>query len=85
MNGPQVIAVTVIVLDGDRATHTVRGPLADGEAVDMGSAAAATAQKPAGDETLSPDVQHNRAWLRAAMAAQGFKPVAGWWWAFVPR
>lgn len=84
-DGAQVIAVTVIVLDGERAADAVRGPLADGEAVDMGSASPAAVPAPADDETLSPDVQHNRAWLRAAMAAQGFQPVAGYWWAFVPR
>lgn len=95
----QVIAVTVMVVDGERAADVVRGPLADGEAVDMGSAvpvpaatqkqaqavsANPTALEPSAD-ALSPDVVHNRAWLRAAMAAQGFKPVAGCWWAFLPR
>lgn len=95
----QVIAVTVMVVDGERAAAVVRGPLADGEAVDMGSAvpvpaatpkqaqavsAHPTALEPSAD-ALSPDVVHNRAWLRAAMAAQGFKPVAGCWWAFLPR
>lgn len=95
----QVIAVTVMVVDGERAAKVVRGPLADGEAVDMGSAVpvpAATAKlaqavsaHPTALETpadaLSPDVVHNRDWLRAAMVAQGFRPVADRWWAFVPR
>lgn len=95
----QVIAVTVIVVDGERAAQVLRGPLADGEAVDMGSAvpvpaatpklAQAVSAHPAALEppadALSPDVVHNRAWLRAAMVAQGFRPVADCWWAFVPR
>ncbi|MCD2511255.1 hypothetical protein [Comamonas endophytica] len=94
--GAQVIAVAVLVVDGERAADTVRGPLADGELLDMGSAApqaasgplqrvstAALAQPPR--DSLSPDVLYNRAWLRRLMAAQGLRQVADTWWAFAPR
>lgn len=91
----QVIAVAVIVVDGERAADTVRGPLADGELLDMGSAApqaasgalqrvslASLAQPPR--DSLSPDVLYNRAWLRKLMAAQGLRHVGHAWWAFAP-
>jgi len=94
--GTQVIAVAVLVVDGERAADTVRGPLADGELLDMGSAApqaasgplrrvgtASLAQPPR--DSLSPDVLYNRAWLRKLMTAQGLRPVANTWWAFTPR
>lgn len=92
----QVIALAVLVVDGERAADTVRGPLADGELLDMGSAApqavsgplqrvstASLVQPPR--DSLSPDVLYNRAWLRKLMAAQGLRPVADTWWAFAPR
>lgn len=92
----QVLAVAVLVVDGVRAARTVRGPLADGELLDMGSAApqaapgraqrvraAALVQPP--DDALSPDVLYNRAWLRTLMGREGLRAVPGRWWAFVPR
>lgn len=94
--GTQVIAVAVVVVDGERAADTVRGPLADGELLDMGSAAphaaggtiqrvstASLVQPP--KDSLSPDVLFNRDWLRQRMAEQGLRPVADTWWAFAPR
>lgn len=91
-----VIAVAVVVVDGERAADTVRGPLADGELLDMGSAApqagagamqrvstASLAQPPR--DSLSPDVLFNREWLGKRMAEQGLRPVADTWWAFAPR
>jgi len=92
----QVLAVAVLVVDGERAAQTVRGPLADGELLDMGSAvpqaatglaqrvsSASLAQPP--DDALSPDVLFNRAWLRALMGRQGLRAVPGTWWAFTAR
>ena len=92
----QVLAVAVLVVDGERASETVRGPLADGELLDMGSAVPAAAsglaqrvstaslvQPP--DDALSPDVLYNRAWLRALMGRQGLRAVPDTWWAFAPR
>ena len=79
----QVLDVRVLVVQADVAADWVRGPLADGEEVDMGAAPAASAQgMPA--EDLSPDVQFNRQWLAQWMQRHGFAPVAGHWWAFVP-
>lgn len=92
----QVLAVAVLVVDGERAAQTVRGPLADGQLLDMGSAvpqaatglaqrvsSASLAQPP--EDALSPDVLYNRAWLRALMGRQGLRAVPDTWWAFAPR
>lgn len=94
--GTPVLALAVVVVDGERAADTVRGPLADGELLDMGSAApqagnggmqrvstASLAQPP--EDALSPDVLFNREWLRKLMAEQGLRAVGDTWWAFVPR
>lgn len=92
----QVIALAVVVVDGERAADTVRGPLADGELLDMGSAApqagnggmqrvsTASLAQPT-EDSLSPDVLFNRDWLRKLMAEQGLRPVGDTWWAFAPR
>ncbi|WP_159911307.1 D-Ala-D-Ala dipeptidase [Pantoea sp. 18069] len=94
--GQQVLAVAVQVVDGERAARTVRGPLADGELLDMGSDApqgasgltqrvsTANLAKPP-EDALSPDVLHNRAWLRTLMGREGLRAVADTWWAFAPR
>lgn len=88
----RVLAVTAVVLDGEKATDTVRGALGDGEPVDMGSeyrpspwpvrgnAAETQAQD---DAEVSPDVMFNRRWLRSVMASQGYASVTGPWWAFI--
>lgn len=86
----QVLAVAVLVVDGVRAARTVRGPLADGELLDMGSAAPGRAQRVRAaaqppDDALSPDVLYNRAWLRTLMGREGLRAVPDRWWAFVPR
>lgn len=91
----QVLAVAVLVVDGERASQTVRGPLADGELLDMGSAApqaraglvqcVRTSGQGKEFEDVSPDVLHNRAWLRSLMGREGLRAVPGNWWAFVPR
>lgn len=89
----RVLAVTAVVLDGDKAMDTVRGALGDGELVDMGSdyrpSPWPSRQRAADLETLddnevSPDVQFNRRWLRSVMASQGYASVTGPWWAFIP-
>lgn len=94
--GTPVLALAVLVVDGERATDSVRGPLADGELLDMGSAApqagaggmqrvstTGLAQPP--EDALSPDVQFNRDWLRRLMGEQGLRPVGDTWWAFAPH
>ena len=77
----QVLDVRVQVADSDTAAQFVRGPLADGEEVDMGDVHIVDAV-PA--EDVSPDVQFNRAWLAGVMHKRGLIPVSGYWWAFVP-
>ena len=76
----QVLDVRVHVTDSDTAAQFVRGPLADGEAVDMGDVHI----EPAHGEEVSPDVQFNRDWLAQVMQKRGLAPVEGHWWAFVP-
>ena len=90
----RVLAVTAVVLDGDKAQDTVRGALADGEEVDMGGDYRPTpwpqpghpgADEVLDDEAVSPDVQFNRRWLRSVLASQGFASLNGPWWAFIPK
>lgn len=75
-------AVEVRVVDGWRASAVVRGPLADGEVVDMGTASGEWGQDaPAqGTQRYSPDVLHNRAWLQSVMARHRFARQPGGWW-----
>lgn len=88
-NMQQVLDVRVQVLDSDVAAGFVRGPLADGDEVDMGAVhllmpehAPAVAQ--AQEEDASPDVLFNRQWLAGVMQARGLQAVPDHWWAFVP-
>ena len=79
--------VRVRVVDGIKASRVVRGPLADGHEVDMGTPAGvalAAAAQP-GAQRFSPDVQHNREWLRRLMARQGFDNLPDAWWHFAER
>lgn len=85
----QVLDVRVRVVDSDTASQFVRGPLADGEEVDMGgthfalpSLSQAAAAAP--EEDVSPDVQFNRNWLAGVMQQRGWQVVPMYWWAFVP-
>ena len=88
-----VLAVTAVVIDGDKAMNVVRGALGDGEPVDMGSGYTPVPWPGKGvqpgasaldDADISPDVQFNRRWLRQVMASQGFASLVGPWWAFQP-
>ena len=91
----QVLDVRVLVVDSETAANFVRGPLADGEEVDMGpvhlskptvaSTTVSHAVAPAvDDEDVSPDVQFNRQWLTGLMQARGLQAIGGHWWAFAP-
>ena len=78
--------VQVQVVDGTKAHKVVRGPLADGQAVDMGTpAGAARSEAAAGVTGFSPDVLHNRQWLRALMARHQFDNLPDAWWHFAQR
>ena len=84
------VDLALVVTDAQRAAQVLQGPLAQGEDVDMGmapsglmdAAADASAQK-GKPEAVSPDVQHNRAWLRGQLRQHGLVPEdstgARWW------
>jgi D-alanyl-D-alanine dipeptidase len=78
--------VQVRVIDGLKASKVVRGPLADGLEVDMGTPAGVNlAGAQAAAQGFSPDVQFNRQWLRATMAGHQFDNAADAWWRFAQR
>lgn len=88
-NMQQVLDVRVQVTDSDAAAHFVRGPLADGEEVDMGTVHLGIPSQAQGlvagqEEEASPDVLFNRQWLAGVMKARGLQTVQDHWWAFVP-
>lgn len=79
-------AVRVRVMDGMKASQVVRGPLADGHDVDMGTPAGVDAANAALAATgFSPDVEHNRQWLQAQMARHQFNNLPDAWWHFTRR
>lgn len=79
-------AAQLRVRDGLRAVRTVRGPLADGGWVDMGTPAGEAGARAGGaGQDFSPDVQHNRRWFSALMQRRGFAPQADAWWHFAWR
>ncbi len=78
--------VQVRVMDGVKASQVVRGPLADGHDVDMGTPAGVPlAGASAASKGFSPDVQHNRQWLHALMARHHFDNLPDAWWHFAQR
>ncbi|EJE53239.1 D-ala-D-ala dipeptidase [Acidovorax sp. CF316] len=74
--------VQVVVVDGLRASKVVRGPLADGAEVDMGTPSGVVA---ATTQNFSPDVHHNRQWLRTLMARHQFDNLPDAWWHYAQR
>ena len=79
-------AVQVLVVDGLKASKIVRGPLADGQGVDMGTPPGVNQPgAEAAANGFSPDVQFNRQWLRATMARHQFDNAADAWWRFAQR
>jgi len=75
------VDLTVVVLDAQRAGHVVRGPLADGMDVDMGTPFDwFGTQSHTENSALSPEVQHNRRWLRTLLQRQGFRNLPEEWW-----
>lgn len=79
-------AVQVLVIDGMKASKIVRGPLADGHEVDMGTPAGVNlAGAGSAAQGFSPDVLFNRDWLRATMARHQFDNAADAWWRFARR
>ncbi|MEK7417560.1 MULTISPECIES: hypothetical protein [Delftia] len=92
--GPELRPALVLdawVTDGRKAMAVVRGPLADGEALDLGLEAGlqkAGLQKvglrPMPDDQVSPDVQFNRRWWQGRLGAYGLQAVPGQVRTFVP-
>ncbi|MDX4956867.1 hypothetical protein [Delftia acidovorans] len=93
--GPALV-LDAWVTDGRKAMAVVRGPLADGEALDLGLEAGlqAAGQQKAGlqkvglrpmpDDQVSPDVQFNRHWWQGRLGAYGLQAVPGQVRTFVP-
>jgi D-alanyl-D-alanine dipeptidase len=90
----QALLLDAWVTDGVKAVAVVRGPLADGQALDLGLgqparrpavAALVKVQAPAlPDDQVSPDVQFNRRWWSERLGAYGLQAVPGQVRAFVP-
>ena len=75
------VDVTLVVVDSMRASKVVRGPLTDGHEVDMGSPFDLfDARSHTDNPDLSPDVRHNRRWLRALLGQNGFRNLPEEWW-----
>lgn len=75
------VDLTLVVVDGLRAAKVVRGPLVDGQEVDMGSPFDLFDVRSHTDNSdLPPEVQHNRRWLRTLLAQQGFRNLPEEWW-----
>ncbi len=69
------VTVSLVVVDSERASQVLRGPLADGEAVDTGDATIGSVR--AEDAfTLSPDVLFNRSWLQNALQTHWLQATA---------
>ncbi|WP_202759528.1 hypothetical protein [Delftia acidovorans] len=92
----QALVLDAWVTDGRKAMAVVRGPLADGEALDLGLEAGlqTAGQQKAGlqkvglrpmpDDQVSPDVQFNRRWWQGRLGAYGLQAVPGQVRTFVP-
>ena len=75
------VDLTLVVVNAERASRSVRGPLAEGEDVDMGTPFDwFGTQSHTDDTTLAPDVQHNRRWLRTLLQRHGFRNLPEEWW-----
>lgn len=75
------VDLTVVVVNAQRASQVVRGPLADGMDVDMGTPFDwFGVQSHTDHPMLAPDVQDNRRWLRALLQRHGFRNLPEEWW-----
>lgn len=82
-SGGRSLQVQLQVVDGMKASRVVRGPLADGEEVDMGTPSGVMLAGAALDaHGFSPDVLHNRVWLSQLMARHQFENQPDAWWLF---
>ena len=77
------VDLTVQVVDGKRANGMVRGPLADGQELDMGTPFDLFDPQSHTENTEQPpDVQFNRRWLRSLMQRHGWRNIPEEWWHF---
>lgn len=75
------VDVTLVVTDAVRAAQVLQGPLAQGEEVDLGTPyGLMDTSALASSDAVSPDVKHNRAWLRGQMQMHGLVSEDGRWW-----
>ena len=75
------VDMTLVVLNGKLASKHVHGPLADGIDADMGTPFDMFDEQSHTDNSKqSPDVQHNRRWLRTLMERHGWKNLPEEWW-----
>ena len=80
------LRVQLQVVDGMKASKVVRGPLADGQEVDMGTpSGVAQAGAASNARGFSPDVLHNRVWLSELMGRHQFENQPDAWWHFSQR
>ena len=75
------VDLTAVVLNAKRASQAIRGPLADGMEVDMGTpfdwfGVESHTDNPA----QAPDIKHNRHWLRTLLQRHGFRNLPEEWW-----
>ena len=75
------VDLTIVVLNARLAGQSVRGPLAEGTEVDMGTPFDwFGTPSHTEDKSQSPDIQHNRYWLRALLQRHGFRNLPEEWW-----
>lgn len=83
--GKQALRFDPWVVDGRRAAQVVRGPMANGQVLDLGWPQGRRQAAALPDEQVSPDVIFNRQWWRAVLARHGLEPVAGDWHSYAAR
>ena len=77
------VDLTLVVTDAVRAAQVLQGPLAQGEDLDLGTPYGLMDASALGNsDAVSPDVKHNRAWLRGQLQQHGLVPEDGRWWHF---
>ena len=80
------VDLTVAVVDSQRASQVVKGPLRNGGEVDMGTPFDMfDVRSHTENPDMSPDVRHNRLWLRALMDQHGWNNLPEEWWHFTLR
>lgn len=80
------VDLTLVVVDDQRAAQVLRGPLAEGQEVDMGTPFDRfDVDSHTDNADQPPDVQFNRHWLRTLMEQHGWRNLPEEWWHFTLR